>query len=517
MEFLASNKILIRGVNWIGDAVMTMPAVRALRDNFTDKHISILLKSWVGNLFLKDPNINNIIEYSNDHKGLKGRVRLIKTIKAEGFDSAILFQNALDAAIIAFLSGIKNRIGYNIDARGLLLTKAVSLNDELLSLHQVNYYLRLLEAVGISAPYRLPWIYMDTEDRVKARAVLSPLKRPIIGINPGSSGGTAKRWTAGRFAEVISLVISELGGSVVIFGGIAEAPLAKVIINLINKELVNNETILDLTGKTTIGELPSLVSQCDLLLTNDSGIMHIGYAVGIPMIAVFGPSSYVHTGPPQPTSGSEFSYKRVILNKGLKCSPCFSLTCKFGGDPICLVSITSNEVFETIKEIIPKNKAIFFDRDGTLCKDAVYLNDFKDLIIFPEVKGLIRLKEKGYKLIGISNQSGIGRGIVSEKVAKEINRIFIDKYGFDDFYYCPHSPNERCACRKPQPGMLLKARAEHDIDLKKSVFVGDKDADILCGNAVGAATIYMESSDYQQTIEGIEKINNLEQLHNIIF
>ncbi|MBF0473376.1 MAG: lipopolysaccharide heptosyltransferase II [Nitrospirae bacterium] len=515
MNFKDSDKILIRGVNWVGDAVMTMPAVRALRDHFTDKHISILLKPWVGDLFRKDPNINNIIGFSTDHKGIKGRLKLVQILKAEEFDSAILFQNALDAAILAFLSRIKNRIGYNTDARSLLLTKSVHVDDKLLSLHQVNYYLNLLKAAGIDAPYRLPWIYMDIDDRIAARNRLSTLKHPIIGINPGSSGGTAKRWPAERFASVISLIISELNGSAVIFGGNAESPLAKEIISLIDGDLVTIETLLDFTGKTTIGELPSIVSECDLLLTNDSGIMHIGYAVGVPMIAVFGPTSHILTGPPIPMDDSEFNYKRVVIDKSLPCSPCFKLKCKFGS-PACLINISALEVFETIKKIIPKNKAIFFDRDGTLCKDAHYLNDFKDLHIFPEVKDLIKFKEKGYKLIGISNQSGIGRGIVSESFTKEVNRIFIDKYGFDDFYYCPHLPDERCACRKPQPGMLLAARAKHDIDFKKSLVVGDKDADIMSAAAVGAAPIYIETSHYEQTIKNINKINNLNDLQNFI-
>jgi len=515
MNFLDSNKILIRGVNWVGDAVMTMPAARALRDNFTDKHISILLKPWVGDLFHKDPNITNIIGYSTDHKGIKGRLKLVKTLKTEEFDSAILFQNALDAAIITFLSGIKNRIGYNTDARSILLTKSVRVDDKILSLHQVHYYLNLLKAAGIDAPYRLPWIYMDIEDRIAARAALSSLKHPIIGINPGSSGGTAKRWPAKYFAIVISLIISELGGSAVIFGGTAESPLAKEIINLIDKDIVTSETILDLTGNTTIGQLPSIVSQCSLLLSNDSGIMHVGYAVGVPLIAVFGPTSHVHTGPPMPMDDSEFSYKRVVLDKALPCSPCFKLKCRFGA-PACLIDISVQEVFETIKGIIPKNKAIFFDRDGTLCKDAHYLNDFKDLHIFPEVKELIKLKEKGYKLIGISNQSGIGRGIVSERFTKEVNQIFIDKYGFDDFYFCPHLPDARCACRKPQPGMLLRARAQHNIDFNKSIFVGDKDADVLSAHAVGARAIYVESVLYKQTVKGIIQIKNLSELYSLI-
>jgi heptosyltransferase-2 len=301
----------------------------------------------------------------------------------------------------------------------------------------------------------------------------------------------------------------------VIFGGNAEAPLADEIINLIDKDLVTSDTVLNLTGKTTIKELPAIVSETDVLVTNDSGIMHVGYAVGVSLIAVFGPTSHVLTGPPMPLENSEFSYKRVVIDKQLVCSPCLSHSCKFG-NPTCLLDISATEVFDLIKDMIPKNKAIFFDRDGTICKDAHYLNDMKDLHIFPEVKDLIKLKEKGYKLIGISNQSGIGRGIVSAKFAKEVNDIFINKYGFDGFYFCPHRPDERCACRKPQPGMLLRARVEHDIDFKRSVFVGDKDADVLSAQAIGALPIYVESSKDKQSINGIRKIKVLSELNDLI-
>ena len=115
-------------------------------------------------------------------------------------------------------------------------------------------------------------------------------------------------------------------------------------------------------------------------------------------------------------------------------------------------AITADEVFDAIERSIPKKQGrlfFFFDRDGTLCKDAEYLNSFNNLEIFKEVSELIHLKDRGYKLIGVSNQSGIARGIVDEKFTREVNNIFIEQYGFDDFYYCPHRPDEHCPCRNP--------------------------------------------------------------------
>jgi len=195
-----------------------------------------------------------------------------------------------------------------------------------------------------------------------------------------------------------------------------------------------------MAGKTDLRELSALISECDVFLTNDSGPMHIGYAVRTPMAAVFGSTAPELTGP--------VGIGNTVIRKNTDCSPCFKRTCG-RNNMDCMDAITSDEVFDAIERFIPKNKAVFFDRDGTLCKDAGYLNSFDNLEIFKEVARLIRLKDEGYKLIGISNQSGIARGIVDEKFTREVNNIFIDQYGFDDFYYCPHHPDERCPCRKP--------------------------------------------------------------------
>ena len=151
--------------------------------------------------------------------------------------------------------------------------------------------------------------------------------------------------------------------------------------------------------------------------------------------------------------------------------------------------ITSSEVFDAVKERVNIKKAVFFDRDGTLCRDAGYLRRMEDFQVFPEVGSLTRLKERGFLLIGVSNQSGVARGLVDEGFVKRINTIFLDVYGFDGFYYCPHNPDEHCSCRKPQPGMLLDARADHDIDLKRSIVIGDKDIDMQLARSVGATGI----------------------------
>lgn len=148
--------------------------------------------------------------------------------------------------------------------------------------------------------------------------------------------------------------------------------------------------------------------------------------------------------------------------------------------------ITSEDVYSGIKKILPDKKAVFFDRDGTLCRDANYLSRWEDFEVLPDIDAVKILKKRGFRLIGISNQSGIARGAVVESFAREVNQVFIDRYGFDAFYCCPHHPADHCPCRKPEPAMLFEARAGHKINLKKSYVVGDKDADMLLAKTVGA-------------------------------
>ncbi|MDA8215741.1 MAG: lipopolysaccharide heptosyltransferase II [Nitrospiraceae bacterium] len=496
-----TEKILIRGVNWIGDAVMTMPAIRALRKSYPEVKIEILVKPSVAPIFENDPNINETILYEDKFKGIIGKLRLAKILRKKKFSKAILLQNAFDAAFIAFLAGIPERIGYNRDGRGFLLTKPISFNGDDRKVHHIDYYLSLLKAADIKADYSNPWIYLSINERLSARERLSGLRRPILGINPGATYGSAKRWFPERFAQVANWFIKETGGSVVIFSGRNEVDIAEEI----DKHIPENK--LFLAGITSLRELISLISECDVFVTNDSGPMHIAYAVGTPLVAIFGSTDPNLTGP----AGNN----NIIVKTDLICSPCFERTCK-NNDMRCMYTVTSEDVYFGVKELLPVKKAVFFDRDGTLCRDAHYLNDWKDFEVFPNIDGLNELRKEGFLLIGVSNQSGIGRGIVDEQFVKKVNQVFIDKYGFDGFYYCPHGHDENCSCRKPEPGMLLKARSQHMINLKQSYVVGDKDDDMLLAKAVGAKGILVRTGKQQGSAHADFVAENLNDVVNLI-
>ncbi len=482
------RKILIRGVNWIGDAVLTTPAIKAVRRVFPDAHISLLVKPLVAEIFKGNPHINEIILYDDRFNSIMGRFKLARMLKARGFSTAILLQNAFDAAFITWLAGIPERIGYRRDWRRLLLTRSVPVEQEVLDQHQVHYYLNLLDkSLNISAEDTEPRIYLSQAETNDAKALLSKelgltSGRPVIGINPGAAYGSAKRWMPERFAELAKKIVDELDGRVVLFGNPAEAEIAG---NIISRLTFSGSYCLNMAGKTDLRQLAALISECDAFITNDSGPMHMASALLVPTVAIFGSTDRTKTGP--------FGEGCRTVSKDLACSPCLERECP-EGHLKCMTAITAEDIFEALKDVLPKEKAVFLDRDGTVIEDAGYLNSFSNLRIFDHaVADLEKLKHAGFKLIGITNQSGIARGLVSEDFVRASNAYLKKTLGIDDFYFCPHHPDDDCRCRKPKTLLLRRARLKHNIDLKHSYVVGDKIADMLLAKEAGAKGVLVQT------------------------
>ena len=181
------KNILVRGVNWIGDGVMTLPALKALRKALPGTKISLLVKPWVSPVFEKNPDIDEIIPYGDTHKGIIGKTRLAWALRKKNFCSAILLQNAFDAALVTFLAGIKKRIGYNRDGRGFLLTTAVPVPKNKDSVHQIYYYLNLLEQIGINAAYTSPYLYLGLDERLASRVGIERVEKACFGDKPRSN------------------------------------------------------------------------------------------------------------------------------------------------------------------------------------------------------------------------------------------------------------------------------------------------------------------------------------------
>lgn len=496
-----TENILIRSVNWVGDAVMTIPAIRLLKRKFRDSRISLLVRPSVRPIFEGNPFIDEFISYEDGHRGIKGRLVLASLLREKRFAKAFLFQNAFDAALITFLAGIPERIGYNRDKRGLLLTRSVPFDNDDRRVHHIYYYLNMVRyATGIDEmDYPEPYIYLTIDERLKMRENLESLNRPILGINPGATFGAAKRWFPERFAEIAKWFIKDTGGSVVITGGMSEREIADDVIKNIDCKLRGN--VNNLSGKTTLRDLIALISECDLYLSNDSGPMHIAYAVGTPLVALFGSTDPRLTGPIGESS--------KVIKANVDCNPCFRRDCK--RDMMCMYGIDSDDVYLALKDFFPLRRAVFFDRDGTLCRDVDYLRRWEDFKVFDDIIDIKLLKNKGFLIIGISNQSGIARGLVEEDFVREVNRFFIEQYGFDDFYYCPHHPGDYCFCRKPEPGMINKAKVKYSINLRGSYVVGDKDSDMLLAKASGAKGIFVKTGKEQTSSNAFRVFNNLRE------
>ncbi len=494
------RKILIRGVNWIGDAVLTTPAIKAVRKHFPDAFISLLVKPWVADIFKNNPDINEIILYEEKFNSFTGKLKLARILRARGFQTAILFQNAFDAAFITRLAGIPERIGYRTDFRRLLLTKSVPIDKDILKQHHLYYYLNLLkESLNIAPGDIEPCIYLDTEEISEARNLLDSslatrLPRgkalrghssPVIGINPGAAYGSAKRWMPEKFVELIKKATNELNAKIVLFGSSTEAEMVRLISSQL---LLPPSYLLNLAGKTSLRQLAALISECDVLITNDSGPMHMASALSVPVIAIFGSTDSTTTGP--------FGEGHKTISKDIPCAPCFKRECPVDatrfreGHLRCMADISPEDVFKYLKELVPGEKTVFLDRDGTLNEDVGYLNTFGNLKIFKDaVESLNKLKRNGFKLIGITNQSGIARGLISEEFVQASNTYIQKTLGIDDFYFCPHLPDNGCQCRKPNPLLARKARLKHGLNFKTSYVIGDKEIDILLAKEIGARSI----------------------------
>src|SRR5712691_10123867 len=224
----AVKRILVRGTNWIGDAVLTTPALMAIRKSFPKAKIALLAKPAIAELLHHHPAVNEIVLYRDPgpHAGLGGKLTLARLLRRGRYDLAVLFQNAFEAAALTALAGIPNRYGYATDGRSFLLTHRVPLTPKIRRKHQVEYYLELLRPLGIPVVPTAPMLRTTPgEDAAVVEQLQAFGVKPeqvVIGLNPGSVYGSAKRWLPERFAQVADRLAAEHGACVLIFGGRGE-------------------------------------------------------------------------------------------------------------------------------------------------------------------------------------------------------------------------------------------------------------------------------------------------------
>lgn len=344
-------KILIRATNWVGDAILALPALRAVRNRFPEAEIAILARPYVADIYRDQQICDQLIVYdsANAHAGFFGRERIAAELRAKKFDVAFLLQNAFDAAWLAWRAGIPERIGYARDGRNLLLTKAIAVpKPGEIPPHEKFYYLELLRRAGWidSLPDKsFISLHVPEQSRLRAGEFLAQAgarKNSLrIAIGAGASYGSAKCWPSSRFAELANWLQFQSDCDVILFGTPSEAAVTSAIAAGMRKSPV------DLTGKTAIADLPALLSHCHLFIGNDSGAMHVAAAVGLPVIAVFGPSDPDGTTPVTP--------RCTIVQQKPYCSPCFLRHCPT--DHRCMLKISVDMVEAAVKAWLPASEA----------------------------------------------------------------------------------------------------------------------------------------------------------------
>lgn len=519
----AVRRILIRAPNWVGDAVISEPALAAVRELFRKAEITLLARPAIAELFGGHPAFDRIAVYDHRrrHAGLAGKWALAGELRRFHFDLAILFQNAFEAAVLAFLAGIPQRYGYATDGRGWLLTKAVGIPKRLRIEHQVQYYLNLLRPLGADAAARSPRLFLSDEEEqaMNQRLAESGLAESdvAIGLNPGSTYGGAKRWLPERYAETADRLAEDYGARVVIVGAPGEEPLGQAI-----ADAMRNKPIV-LSGRTTIRELMAAIKRCRLFLTNDTGPMHIAAAFGVPVVAVFGPTDSRTTAP--------FGSGHLIVRQPAECSPCLLRECPI--DHRCMTRVTVDHVYEAAAKQLQtlgaecrtmnvENRGqhsqaavrrslliahrsplqgvfVCLDRDGTLNRDTGYVKTPEELDLFPDaVEAVARLNRAGARVVLVTNQSGIARGILTRDSVEAVHGSLCERLKaggarLDGIYYCPHHPDEGCACRKPGTLLIKQAMIELGLDRdgdgglrRRAYVVGDQERDMELARRIGA-------------------------------
>jgi len=535
------RRVLVRAPNWLGDAVMCEPALRAVKRLWPDATVSLLAKPAVAELFMHHPALNAILSYQDKgrHGGWLGKWTLVGELRRTGYDAALLFQNAFEAALLAFGAGIPRRIGYATDGRSLLLTDPVAVPDRQKSVHQVQYYWNVLKPFGLDGEPTQPALVLSAEEEqaMAARLEQSGIWRTdvTIGINPGSTYGGAKRWLPDRFAETanrLSRKLEEESGqraAVVIVGAKGEEGLGREIA----ARLTGRSVVL--SGATTIRELMAAIKRCALLLTNDTGPMHVASAFQVPIVAVFGPTDWRTTSP----AGTA----HTIVRQPVDCAPCLLRECPI--DHRCMTGVSVDRVYhaavEQLRDLsslsglsgregiahqtdrtdqrdrtgridILRGVTVFLDRDGTLNYDPGYLKSPAEVRLLPGVgPALARLKAAGARLVVVTNQSGVGRGLLTLKDLEAIHDrlqglLAAEDAVVDAIYFCPHHPDDGCRCRKPSTAMVERAASELQLDLTKSYLIGDHARDIQLAKRIGAKSVLLVA----EPVEG----HNLEALRN---
>jgi heptosyltransferase-2 len=337
------ERVVVRGTNWVGDAVMTVPALRALRRVLPQAHITLAIRPWAEGLFADADFIDDLLLYERGPRDLLLRSPLRQAVewRRRRFCLAVLFQNAFEAALLAAAARIPHRLGYATDGRRPLLTHPLPLPAWRSERHEVFYYLNIVAELerllyGTTSTLSEAPVYrlrVSPERQARAREMLNALganpARPLVALCPGSTNSRAKRWPARAYAALADQLIAEAGADVALFGSQDEMEVSTEV------QALMRQRPLMLTGRTKLSEAVALLSLVDALVTNDTGPAHIAASLNRPTLVIFGPTD--------PRTTRPFSQTASVIRRPPDCAPCMLRDCPI--DHRCMTAITPEEIF----------------------------------------------------------------------------------------------------------------------------------------------------------------------------
>jgi len=325
------KRILVTGNNWLGDAVMSLPTLKSLRAMQPDARISVLSRPSVAGLYAGLPYVDETIVPPRRWLGL------VRELRRRKFDAALILPRSFSSALAPFTARIPRRIGYAGDGRSPMLTDALPRDPELLRVHRVRYYHHLLSAFGKPPEPKPPTLDVSPEAERWAAAHV-PEGEPLVGVNPGATYGEAKQWFPDRFVDAAKRMTKKWRASIVVVGGPAERELGDRVAAEIGDRAVS------LAGRTDLPQLAAVIRRCALFLTNDTGPMHVADAVGVPIVAIFGPTDWVATPP--------YGKRHAIVRKPIECSPCLKRVCPLGHHN-CMKFVSVDDVVDACGRFLP--------------------------------------------------------------------------------------------------------------------------------------------------------------------
>jgi lipopolysaccharide heptosyltransferase II len=349
------RRVVVRGTNWVGDAVLTIPALRCLRALLPKAHITLATRSWARGLFADADFLDELLVYDRGVRDLRSVVRQTREWRRRRFDLAVLFQNAFEAALIARAAGVPLRMGYATDGRRALLTHPLAVPAWRSERHEVYYYLNIVAelerllgdpplvadreprfALKVSAARR-----DEARELLRSEGLVPGFGRALVALCPGSTNSRAKRWPAERYAALADLLVERAGAQVLLVGSRDEEEVSREVARRMRARPIM------LTGRTELAQAVAVLSLADVLVTNDTGPAHIAAALERPTLVIFGPTI--------PTTTRPYSPLAEIIRRPPDCAPCMLRDCPI--DHRCMTAITPEEVYERTVRLLERTRA----------------------------------------------------------------------------------------------------------------------------------------------------------------